>query len=248
VLLTELKTDIRNEVTAAGGFATDSQVLGLASARNKTLIQNYNNLLATKTDAETQVNTMMGLEEKDQSNALSSITNKLNIDQQLSSYADKFIANAKEGFTTIISSVGISGLYNSLVNSDKTGNNLAYAAQVLGMTPDEMKGAAAQDYKTRTAQENLTKSQTDIAKTEAETAALNLKTAQNSGQPNPAFANQPGYNAQGIKYTPSSAQKEITDSWTKQKAFDPKTGKIPPAFYNQEKAWWVETKFISFRF
>ena len=36
--------DLRNEITKAGGFATESQIQGLTNARNKQLIKNYDNI------------------------------------------------------------------------------------------------------------------------------------------------------------------------------------------------------------
>lgn len=143
------ETDIRNEVQAASGFATNSQVLALSDARNKTIIQNYNNLQAAVTNAQNQVNTMIGLAKEDKAFALSVITGKIGIDEQLASYADKFISNAKEGYNNIINSVGYSGFYNGLINSDPTGKTLTDAAKLMGVTPIELKTAAAQDAKVR---------------------------------------------------------------------------------------------------
>lgn len=106
--------DIRKEVQAVSGFATDSQVLALAGARNKQLIKNYNNLLDTKTMAMESINTMMGLAQQDRTNALNTINQKMQIDEQLQSYRDKFVNNAKEAYNNVIKAVGYAGLYQSL--------------------------------------------------------------------------------------------------------------------------------------
>lgn len=178
--------DIRNEVTAAGGMATNSQVLALTDSRNKTLLQNYNNLLATKNNADQQVNTMIGLAKEDQANARDNINEQLNIDSQISNYADKFTSNAQEGFKTVISAVGVSGLYNGLMNSDPTGGALNYASQVMGLTPQEMQQAAQQEEQQNAQKQqgqnlDIQSKQLDIKGKEItdQTAAIDLQNKQN---------------------------------------------------------------------
>lgn len=134
--------DIRNEVKAASGFATDSQVLALASARNKSLIKNYNNLLDTKTMAMEQVNNMVNLAGQDRAFALQNITQKLQIDQQINDYRDKFVNNAKEGYNNYIKAVGYTGLYNSLASDP---HSLAIAEQTLGLPSGTIAQAAGQE-------------------------------------------------------------------------------------------------------
>lgn len=133
--------DIRSEVQAVSGFATDSQVQALASARNKVLIKNYNNLLNTKTLAMQQVQTMIGLAAQDQENALSHITQKLNIDAQIADYSMKFQANAAAAYERVIQAVGYQGLLQSL-SSDPSAVNLA--EQTLGLAPGGLQQIATQ--------------------------------------------------------------------------------------------------------
>lgn len=173
------ENDIRSEVTAAHGFATNSQILALSDARNKTVIQNYNNLQQTLTNAQNQVTTMIGLSKEDQANALSEISQKLNIDQQLATYADKFKSNAKEGYNNIISAVGYSGLYNGLINSDPTGKTLSNVAQLMGVTPAQLKVAATSDAKSRSLdtqvkEAQIASSRASTAKSYSDIAANNL--------------------------------------------------------------------------
>lgn len=118
------ENDIRQEVTKAGGFATDSQVMALSSARNKTLIQNYNNLLNVKQQAQDTLNTMLGLAEKDKSLALQSITQKLGIDSQIYEFSQKATNNAQNAYQGIIDKVGYAGLYAM------TGGNDFYAGMI----------------------------------------------------------------------------------------------------------------------
>lgn len=137
--------DIRSEVQAVSGFATDSQVQALASARNKVLIKNYNNLLNTKTLAMQQVQTMIGLAAQDQENALSHITQKLNIDAQIADYSMKFQANAAAAYERVIQAVGYQGLLQSL-SSDPSAVSLA--EQTLGLAPGGLQQIATQQQNT----------------------------------------------------------------------------------------------------
>lgn len=134
--------DIRKEVQAVSGFATDSQILALSSARNKTLIANYNNLLDTKKMAMDNVQTMIGLAKEDHETALTNITNKMNMDQKVMDYRDKFVNNAKEGYNNVIKAQGYAGLYSSLAKSgDPTAIGLA--EKTLGLAPGQLKQMAS---------------------------------------------------------------------------------------------------------
>src|SRR3990167_8062143 len=102
--------DIRTEITKSGGFATDSQVLALSNARNKTLIKNYNNLLQTKQQAEQYVSTLMGLEQADRQAASDKLDKQLNLTFQLADYQQKMQTNAQNVLNNIVNQVGYTGL------------------------------------------------------------------------------------------------------------------------------------------
>ena len=87
--------DIRNEVTATGGFATESQVQALSNARNKTLIKNYNALLDTRDNAMTQLNTMMDLSIQDRQNAEKEFDRKLDFAFKVQEFKQKATDNAR---------------------------------------------------------------------------------------------------------------------------------------------------------
>jgi hypothetical protein len=122
--------DIRNEISAVGGFGTESQVQALAGARNKTLIQNYNQLLATRDNALNRINTMIGLSQQDRQYAQSQFENQLNFQTQINQYRDKFVNNAKEAYNAVIQAQGYGGLYNALKGSP---TDLALAEKTLGL-------------------------------------------------------------------------------------------------------------------
>ncbi len=109
--------DIRNEITKAGGFATNSQVMALTAARNKVMIQNYNNLLQTRDDAVNQINTTMGFAKEDQANAQALATEKMNYDQQIISYEQKFTAAAQDSLKSMQQTEGWDGIYKAALAS-----------------------------------------------------------------------------------------------------------------------------------
>lgn len=131
--------DIRSEVTAANGFATNSQVLALASSRNKTLIQNYNNLLGTQQNIQNQINTQIQLAGQDQQAAQQRVSQSLQIATQVENYRQQFIQNAQEGYKNTVQAIGYDGLFNAL-KADPT--TLGNAEQVLGLPKGGLSQAA----------------------------------------------------------------------------------------------------------
>ena len=106
--------DIRTEVKAANGFATESQVLALSGARNKQLIKNYNNLLDTKQMAMETLSNMTNLASQDRQFAMNTLNQKLQIDQQIIQYRDKMVSAAKEAYANILNKFGAGGLVATL--------------------------------------------------------------------------------------------------------------------------------------
>lgn len=159
--------DIRKEVQAVGGFATESQVMALAGARNKQLIKNYNNLLDEKQMAMESINNMTNLAGQDRQFAQQSALQRLNIDSQLIEYRDKFVNNAKEAYKNVITNIGYAGLYNSLKNDPGA---LSLAERTLGLAPGQLQGLASY-VKPLTLKEQLEnkKLEADIAQSSAST-------------------------------------------------------------------------------
>ena len=182
--------DIRTEITKAGGFGTESQVMALTNARNKTLIKNYNNLLQTKQQAEQYVSTLMGLEQADRQAASDKLDKQLNLTFQLADYQQKMQTNAQNVLNNIVNQVGYTGLaqmtqgnpyYTSLVE-----NTLGLGVGGLNQLATYKKPLTAEEeleleYKKGqiTAQESALKTdvlqrsklQAETEKTKAETAA-----------------------------------------------------------------------------
>jgi hypothetical protein len=136
--------DIRNEITKAGGFATESQVQALTVARNKTMIQNYNNLLQTRDDALSQINTTLGFEEKDRAAATALAQEKMQYDKQVSDYAQKMQTNAADAYNKIIATPGYG--YKSLyASTGGDAHTISLIENTLGLSPGSLKTLSEQN-------------------------------------------------------------------------------------------------------
>lgn len=98
--------DIRLEVEKAGGTITASQLVTFGNARNKTLIQNYNKLLATKSAITTQLSTLMELSVQDRRFAEAEFDRKLDYAFKIADYKQKAVNNTKENYRWMIESGG----------------------------------------------------------------------------------------------------------------------------------------------
>lgn len=174
--------DIRNEVTKAGGFATDSQVLALSNARNKTMIQNYNNLLQTRSDAMTQLTTLSGLAAQDRQYASDQIDKQLNFDQQQITFATNAQTNAQNSIQKSIDNYGAASVYKqALATGDPTavsrinsvmgeGFDLATAAETPTLGEQaQMAQIQASKASTASSYSNIAKNNADIAATQQAT-------------------------------------------------------------------------------
>lgn len=138
--------DIRSEVTAANGFATDSQVMAMSTARNNTLLKQAN-LLQNQVDSAKQSisndTNLLDEEQKIASEQFSENATIYNAAQNLMTQQQKA---STDGINMLIQSVGLSGFVNGLMNADPSGTQLANAAQLLGLSPSELQSSANQQY------------------------------------------------------------------------------------------------------
>lgn len=109
--------DIKDEITKAGGFATQSQVMALTTARNKGMIQNYNNLLNTQKDIQTQVSTMIGLDEKDKATAVAQLDKQLGVSQQIATMTTAASKNTMDALSAMQKTEGWDGIYKAALAS-----------------------------------------------------------------------------------------------------------------------------------
>lgn len=132
--------DIRSEVTAVSGFATNSQVLAMASARNKTLMQNYNSLLSTRDSIQENLSNSMQLMKEDKQLANERFNQQMNIGLKILDYRDKMQRNAVEGYNNVVKQAGYQGLYNSLAHDPYT---LSLAERSLGLASGGLQSLAS---------------------------------------------------------------------------------------------------------
>lgn len=105
--------DIRNEVTKAGGFATDSQVMALSNARNKQLIKNYNNLLETRNSKEKYLDTMLNLTQQDRQEADARFESQMNFGFKIAEVNQQMKQNAISTLDRTAQTIGWDGIFNS---------------------------------------------------------------------------------------------------------------------------------------
>lgn len=132
--------DIRTEITKAGGFATESQVLALTNSRNKQLIKNYNTLLETRNAKEKYLNTLIGLESQDREAADRRFEQAFNMQTQIADLGMKMQQNAVNSLDRVQKAIGWDGILAATQNDpymmglvEKTygmpSGGLVYAAQ-----------------------------------------------------------------------------------------------------------------------
>lgn len=141
--------DLRNEITKAGGFATDSQVMALTNARNKQLIKNYNNFLETRNTKQKYLDTMLDLTAEDRKEADRMFDSKMDIGFKLADYQQKMAENAKQSYQKIADKMGYDALYNSAAASGDPAA-VSRIEKQLGMDPGglaQLSELAAKDRK-----------------------------------------------------------------------------------------------------
>lgn len=115
--------DIRDEITKAGGFVTESQVQALKGARNKTLIkqaQNLSDQLAMRNDYVEQV---MRLSGADREQVERDLDRKLGLTEKIADLQITMDDAARDNYQDIVAQVGYNGLAKGLQgNSSLQGN------------------------------------------------------------------------------------------------------------------------------
>lgn len=246
--------DIRNEITKAGGFGTDSQVTALANARNKVLIKNYNNLLETRNNAQQTLTTMIGLASQDRQAADQAFNMQMNFDQQINNYRDKAITNSQDVIKTMQQSEGWDNIYKAAIASGDPsaisrinqtmgpGFDLASVAAQAAKDRSNADTMTALDIKGR--QVNIAQGQASIANSAIDRKIKQLQLNEANGLPNPAKANTFGYNDQGIKYNLQSAAQEASNL-IKSQGLTGADGKLSPSDYNRLQSSWVSETGLS---
>lgn len=98
--------DIRNEITKTGGFATESQVLALTGARNKTLMKQANVLLQSMALKQDYVDQIMKFTEMDRDEVEKQLDRKLGLGEKILDIESKMKSAAKDNYQKVVDKVG----------------------------------------------------------------------------------------------------------------------------------------------
>lgn len=129
-IMSGTEDDIRAEITNAGGFATESQVQAMTTARNKTLLNQANYLQNVLNSKEDYVNQIVSLTQADRDETSKELDQKLGIAQTLVTMSDNMENAARSNYEQIVSQSGYSGLAKALQNNPEQMSN---AERLLGL-------------------------------------------------------------------------------------------------------------------
>jgi hypothetical protein len=142
--------DIRTEVTKAGGFATDSQVIALSNARNKQLVKNYNTLLETRAAKERYLDTMMNLTQQDRQEADRLFDTKMNFEFKIAEMNQQMKKNAVDTLDRVAKTLGWDGVYQATSGNPQM---IAQIERIYGLPSGSLAIAAQRDRDARTISE-----------------------------------------------------------------------------------------------
>lgn len=138
-IMTGTDQDVRDEITKSGGFATDSQVSGITSARNTVILKQYNALATQYQAAQTNVSNMMQYASTDQQTELqrqsasASITESLaSIESQMYSMGQTMQQNAQANYQKTLT--GLGGNYQAFASTISPSMQ-PYVESVMGLQP-----------------------------------------------------------------------------------------------------------------
>lgn len=132
--------DIRNEITKAGGFATESQVQAMSGARNKVLLKQANVLqqqLALKQD---YVDQLMRFSQLDREQVDKEVERKLGLTEKMAKIQDQITTAARDNYQKVIDKVGFKGLAGALAGDTQAQSN---AETILGLPKGSLSNPSA---------------------------------------------------------------------------------------------------------
>lgn len=98
--------DIRTEITAAGGMATESEVQGMTTARNQTLILQANSLQSAMSMAQDYVDNTMKFSQADQQQVNDSLNQKIGLVETAASMQSTMDSNAGSNYNKTLTALG----------------------------------------------------------------------------------------------------------------------------------------------
>ncbi len=208
--------DIREEVTKAGGFATESQVQALTSARNKTLLKKATYLADVINAKNDYVDRIVSLTQADRKQVSEDLDRKLGISKTLFDMSSQMQNAAKENYKMVLDSVGWAGLAQSLQGNP---TQQAKVEKLFGLGAGQLQALAS--YK---------KPLTETQQLELENQKLQNQKLRQSLEAIPAASRTPEQNTLGL----SMQQSSIADinSLSRDPGLGSAVGPNPLARYN----------------
>lgn len=124
--------DIREEVQSTGGLATNSQIMALAGARNKSLLKQSNNLIDQLTVLDDYIDQVTTLTKADRDQLQKDFDNKLGLGKTMFDMAERMDSAAKENYQNIVEVGGYQGLSDAFIGHPA---ERAFAEKSLGLPP-----------------------------------------------------------------------------------------------------------------
>lgn len=134
-IMSGTQDDIRKEITNSGGFATESQVQALTTARNKTLLTQASYLQNALNSANDYVDHIVSLTQADKQQASQDLQQKLGIANTLVTMSNNMENAARDNYKNIVDTVGWSGLAQSVADNPDQATNIE---KIMGLQPGEL--------------------------------------------------------------------------------------------------------------
>lgn len=131
--------DIRNEISSAGGTATESQVQAMSAARNNVILKQYNALSSQYTAAQQNIQTQLQYATTDQATQLQRAQATAGVQESMASLEQQALSmgitmqqNAKQAVQYNVTQTGYTGLAASAQGNPQV---LSYYEQMLNLAP-----------------------------------------------------------------------------------------------------------------
>lgn len=138
-IMSGTEEDIRDEITKAGGTASESQVQAMTASRNKVILKQYNAVASQYQAAQTNVSNMMQYATTDNQTALAKqqatagiVENMASIESQMMTMGMTMQQNAKQAVQYNVTQTGYTGLAASAQGNPQV---LGYYEQMLSLAP-----------------------------------------------------------------------------------------------------------------
>lgn len=125
--------DIRAEVSASGGFATESQIQGMAATRNQALVKHLTNVQNQLSIAQSNLSLNTSAFQADQAAAKESLSTRISNDENLLGLYKNVQTQSMDMYKNLANTIGYQQLAKNLYLQDPSGASARAASAVLGL-------------------------------------------------------------------------------------------------------------------